>query len=99
MVLFHCAFIALRGQDSGHPISSTPDPFSLDEKEIYGGYVQERIKLGLNIPCRPLDTNINHFLQSLILDDSYLHALRIFQDRASGVIRLQASIHSGEMAE
>ncbi|EDN02155.1 predicted protein [Histoplasma mississippiense (nom. inval.)] len=72
MVLFHCAFIALRGQDSGHPISSTPDPFSLDEKEIYGG---------------------------LILDDSYLHALRIFQDRASGVIRLQASIHSGEMAD
>ncbi|OJD15609.1 hypothetical protein AJ78_04162 [Emergomyces pasteurianus Ep9510] len=72
MVLFHCAFIALRGQDSGHPISKTPDPFSLEEEEIYGGR---------------------------ILDDNYLHALRIFQDRPSGAIRLQASIHSGEMAD
>ncbi|KLJ09149.1 hypothetical protein EMPG_15447 [Blastomyces silverae] len=72
MVLFHCAFIALRGQDSGRPISMTPDPFSLEEMEIYGGR---------------------------ILDDNYLHALRIFQDRPSGAIRLQASIHSGEMAE
>ncbi|PGH04028.1 hypothetical protein GX51_03698 [Blastomyces parvus] len=72
MALFHCAFIALRGQDSGHPISRTPDPFSLEETEIYGGR---------------------------ILDDNYLHALRIFQDRPSGAIRLQASVHSGEMAE
>ncbi|OJD12638.1 hypothetical protein ACJ73_09317, partial [Blastomyces percursus] len=72
MVLFHCAFIALRGQDSGYPINRIPDPFSLEEKETYGGR---------------------------ILDDSYLHALRIFRDYPSGAIRLQASIHSGEMAD
>ncbi|OAX81993.1 hypothetical protein ACJ72_03669, partial [Emergomyces africanus] len=72
MVLFHCAFLALRGQDSGRPISKTPDPFSLEEEEIYGGR---------------------------IFDDNYLHALRIFRDRFSGAIRLQASIHSGEMAD
>ncbi|KAH8692627.1 hypothetical protein BGW36DRAFT_23436 [Talaromyces proteolyticus] len=33
----------------------------------------------------------------LIVDDSYLHALRIYKDRISGSIRLQASIHQGEM--
>ncbi|KKZ65283.1 hypothetical protein EMCG_08891 [[Emmonsia] crescens] len=72
MVLFNCAFIALRGQDSGRPISKTPDAFALGEKEIYGGR---------------------------IVDDNYLHALRIFQDRPSGAIRLQASVHSGEMED
>jgi hypothetical protein len=32
-----------------------------------------------------------------ILDDGYLHALRIYRDTVSGAIRLQASIHKGEM--
>ncbi|KAL1973893.1 hypothetical protein VTN31DRAFT_5453 [Thermomyces dupontii] len=33
----------------------------------------------------------------LIVDDDYVHALRIYQDRLSGAVRLQASIHEGEM--
>ncbi|RJE18325.1 hypothetical protein PHISCL_09337 [Aspergillus sclerotialis] len=32
-----------------------------------------------------------------IVDDSYLHALRIYRDNASGAVRLQASVHRGEM--
>ena len=36
-------------------------------------------------------------LNSLIIDDRYLHALRIYQDRTSGAVRLQASVHEGEL--
>ncbi|KAB8232785.1 uncharacterized protein BDW43DRAFT_311858 [Aspergillus alliaceus] len=32
-----------------------------------------------------------------IVDDNFLHALRIYRDRTSGAIRLQASVHKGEM--
>jgi hypothetical protein len=32
-----------------------------------------------------------------IIDDGYLHALRIYRDTVSGAVRLQASIHKGEM--
>ncbi|PGH18041.1 hypothetical protein AJ79_00667 [Helicocarpus griseus UAMH5409] len=72
MVLFHCAFIALRGQDSGHPVSEAPDAFALKEVEMYGG-------------C--------------ILDDNFLHALRVFWDRQTGAVRLQASVHRGVMTD
>ncbi|KAI9374685.1 hypothetical protein BJX61DRAFT_274704 [Aspergillus egyptiacus] len=33
---------------------------------------------------------------SPIVDDGFLHALRVYRDRATGSIRLQASIHKGE---
>ncbi|KAF7596463.1 hypothetical protein BBP40_001770 [Aspergillus hancockii] len=32
-----------------------------------------------------------------IVDDNFLHALRIYRDRTSGAVRLQASVHKGEM--
>ncbi|OJJ85534.1 uncharacterized protein ASPGLDRAFT_65522 [Aspergillus glaucus CBS 516.65] len=32
-----------------------------------------------------------------IIDDNYLHALRIYQDTITGAVRLQASVHKGEM--
>ncbi|OKL62854.1 hypothetical protein UA08_01720 [Talaromyces atroroseus] len=32
-----------------------------------------------------------------IIDDNHMHALRIYRDRVSGAIRLQASIHEGSM--
>ncbi|KAL2003602.1 hypothetical protein VTN02DRAFT_3148 [Thermoascus thermophilus] len=32
-----------------------------------------------------------------IVDDGYLHALRVYRDTISGALRLQASVHSGEM--
>lgn len=34
---------------------------------------------------------------SLIDDDNFTHALRIYRDRISGAIRLQASVHEGDM--
>ncbi|ERF70930.1 hypothetical protein EPUS_06715 [Endocarpon pusillum Z07020] len=32
-----------------------------------------------------------------IIDDNYLHALRVYRDRYSRAVRLQASVHKGEM--
>lgn len=32
-----------------------------------------------------------------IVDDNFLHALRIYHDTTSGAVRLQASVHKGEM--
>lgn len=34
---------------------------------------------------------------SLIDDDNFIHALRVYRDRMSGAIRLQASVHEGDM--
>ena len=34
---------------------------------------------------------------SLIIDDNYEHALRVFRDRDSGGIRMQASVRSGDL--
>lgn len=36
-------------------------------------------------------------MYSQIIDDNYLHALRIYRDRDSKAVRLQASVHKGEM--
>lgn len=36
-------------------------------------------------------------LPSQIVDDSYLHALRVYRDALTGAVRLQASVHKGEM--
>ncbi|KAF9889064.1 hypothetical protein FE257_008041 [Aspergillus nanangensis] len=70
MTIFFCTFLALRSQDSGHPVDGIRD-YELDlEEELFGG---------------------------IIVDDNYLHALRIYRDKASGAVRLQASVHKGEM--
>jgi hypothetical protein len=37
MVIFYCTFLALRGQDSGHPISHIQDFELWGEEELYGG--------------------------------------------------------------
>lgn len=42
----------------------------------------------------PLSTNA---VYSLIDDDNFIHALRVYRDRMSGAIRLQASVHEGDM--
>ncbi|PKY08365.1 hypothetical protein P168DRAFT_246889 [Aspergillus campestris IBT 28561] len=43
-----------------------------------------------------LDDEVEIF-GGLIIDDDYLHALRVYRDKESNAIRLQASIHKGEM--
>lgn len=34
---------------------------------------------------------------SQINDDGFLHALRVYRDAISGAVRLQSSVHNGEM--
>lgn len=36
-------------------------------------------------------------LISQIIDDNFLHALRVYRDRDTKAVRLQASVHRGEM--
>ncbi|KAL2854847.1 hypothetical protein BJY01DRAFT_25402 [Aspergillus pseudoustus] len=46
------------------------------------------------------DYELNHeeeLFGSPILDDDYMHALRVYRDRITGAVRLQASVHRGEM--
>ncbi|KAL8837596.1 MAG: hypothetical protein Q9170_002473 [Blastenia crenularia] len=70
MVLFYCAFLSLRSEDSGSPIGSFDDHEIHGEKSVYAGK---------------------------IIDDNFEHALRVFKDRDSGGIRLQASVLRGEL--
>ncbi|TPR08998.1 Maltose acetyltransferase family protein [Aspergillus niger] len=43
-----------------------------------------------------LDDEEEHF-GGQIVDDDFLHALRVYRDNVSGAVRLQASVHKGEM--
>lgn len=46
----------------------------------------------------PLDDRVSQLTSpSQIVDDSYLHGLRVYRDTVSGAVRLQASVHKGEM--
>ncbi|KAL8959971.1 MAG: hypothetical protein Q9193_003244 [Seirophora villosa] len=74
LVLFYCAFLALRSEDSASPIGSLVDYELHGEKSIYAGGNGRKI-----------------------IDDNYQHALRVFKDRDSGGIRLQASALRGEL--
>ncbi|KAL4785688.1 hypothetical protein BJX76DRAFT_165416 [Aspergillus varians] len=42
-------------------------------------------------------TQEDELFGSPIMDDGYLHALRVYRDKVTGAVRLQASIHRGEM--
>lgn len=44
-----------------------------------------------------IGTISTHVIYSLIDDDNFIHALRVYRDRMSGAIRLQASVHEGDM--
>ncbi|KAL8779203.1 MAG: hypothetical protein Q9213_007049 [Squamulea squamosa] len=70
LVLFYCAFVALRSEDAENPVGLFDDQEIHGEKSIYAG---------------------------MIRDDEFAHALRVFRDRDSGGIRLQASVLKGEL--
>ena len=91
MVLFFCTFLALRAHDCGRPVSDIGDYELVGETELFGGYVYLQILL----PPFLLNLAHNHYRQ--IVDDNFLHALRIFRDKASKAVRLQASVHRGEL--
>ncbi|KAL3493648.1 hypothetical protein BJX62DRAFT_71212 [Aspergillus germanicus] len=42
-------------------------------------------------------THEEELFGSPILDDDYMHALRVYRDTKTGAVRLQASVHKGEM--
>lgn len=44
-------------------------------------------------------THQRHYLidDSQIVDDDYPHALRVYRDKTTKAVRLQASVHKGEM--
>lgn len=92
MVIFFCTFLALRSQDSGRPVDDIKDYELDEEEEIFGGQVNPFKRLLSQFVCV-------YWLWacSQIIDDGYLHALRIYRDTVSGAVRLQASIHKGEM--
>ncbi|KAL9028379.1 MAG: hypothetical protein Q9196_003245 [Gyalolechia fulgens] len=85
LVLFHCAFLALRSQDTGSPTY-------VEDHEIHG---EKSIYAGSGMQTGSSWTRLTE--TSKIIDDNYEHALRVFRDRDSGGIRLQASVLRGEM--
>ncbi|KAL9070372.1 MAG: hypothetical protein Q9161_004930 [Pseudevernia consocians] len=70
MVLFFCAFLALRFEDLKTPVKKISDHDLHKEKEIFAGR---------------------------IVDDHYEHGLRLFQEKDTRVIRLQASVQTGAL--
>lgn len=70
MVLFFCAFLALRFEDLKTPVENIADYDLHREEELYAGF---------------------------IVDDHYRHALRLFREKDTGVIRLQASVQRGAL--
>ena len=73
LVLFYCAFTAMKSQDYMECPDVLQDRFHVrdkyDEKEEFSGEIK---------------------------DDNYLHALRIYRDRDSGAIRLEARARRGK---
>lgn len=79
MVLFYCAFVAMKRQD-GREVA---DESLLDDREL------------------TTDDGNGEVVQfgGKIRHGELLHALRLFQDRASGVVRLEASALRGPMKD
>lgn len=85
MLLF-CAFLALRSEDNKTPVERIRDYEIHREEELFAGSVSGG-------PCVS-DPRLTQ--RRRIVDDHYEHALRMFQEKDTGVIRLQASVQTGE---
>lgn len=48
MVLFHCTFLALRGQDGSFPVTKIKDDELGGELLLFGGYVQLTFSLNVS---------------------------------------------------
>ena len=84
--MFFCAFLALRSEDNKTPVERIRDFEIHREEELFAGSVS----VG---PCVS-DPRLTQ--RRRIVDDHYEHALRMFQEKDTGVIRLQASVQTGE---
>ena len=87
MVLFFCAFLALRSEDNKDPYGRIEDFDIHREDELFAGSVSAS-------QC-PANTRLT--LYRRIVDDHYEHGLRLFQEPRTHVIRLQASVQTGEI--
>ena len=87
MVVFFCAFLALRSEDTRTPFEKIRDFDINRENQLFAGSVSRS-------QC-PADSRLT--LYRPIVDDHYEHGLRLFQERQTGVIRLQASVLTGEV--
>ena len=87
MVVFFCAFLALRAEDSKMPFERIEDHAIHKETELFAG----------SVSTSQLLANSKLTLDRRIVDDHYEHGLRLFQERDTGVIRLQASVQTGEV--
>lgn len=87
MVLFFCAFLALRSEDNNNPHGRIEDFDIHRERELFAGSV--------SISQCPANSRLT--LYRRIVDDHYEHGLRLFQETRTGVIRLQASVQTGEL--
>ncbi len=91
MILFHCAFLALKAQDEANPVRELDDHILEGEKPIFSGYG----------PFEPQQAtgwgNTGLMDHRIIIDDNYQHALQILKDEDSGGIRLQASVLRGPL--
>ena len=87
MVLFFCAFLALRSEDNKTPIGVIEDHEIHREEELFAG----------SVPTSQYLADPRLTLYRRIVDDHYEHGLRLFQERTTGVIRLQASVQTGEI--
>ena len=85
LVLFYCTILALKAEDSVNRTTGTVDDVINGEMEYFRGY--EMIVMSQYLLR----------LGRLILDDQYEHVLRLFKDKDSGVVRLQASVRSGKL--
>ena len=87
MVVFFCAFLALRSEDNKTPVERILDFEIHRERELFAGSVSASNAF-------PIENSTPY---RRIVDDHYEHGLRMFQERETGVIRLQASVQTGEM--
>jgi len=89
MVLFFCSFLALRSEDNKTEITAIADFQLHNEKLLFGGYADTG-KSNENCGQELTPTR-------MIVDDYYQHALRLYRDKDSGGIRLQASVLRGDL--
>jgi hypothetical protein len=91
MVLFHCAFVALKAR-CPLTINVNPDDYKLaGEDRLFHGYTRTPI------PLRMFRSYTDVLTDRKIIDDGFEHSLTIFQDRRAHGIRLHAAVGSGEL--
>lgn len=86
LVVYHCTFLSLRSHDSTRHVRNNLDHDLAEEKSHFAGSV-----------FPPYMTSKLTNRNSAIRDSGYKHALRLYRDRTTDALRLEASVLKGEM--